>query len=69
VVRWVFGRTAASVAISGLPVRRRPAIISEIPFDIERLTGMLLADKANPSGYAMMTISEGAPCGGDGAGR
>jgi 6-phosphofructokinase len=37
------------------------AIISEVPFDIERLAGLLLADRAsNPSHYAMMTISEGA---------
>ncbi|MBI4260070.1 MAG: 6-phosphofructokinase [Actinobacteria bacterium] len=37
------------------------AIISEVPFDIERLAGFLMADKAaNPSSYAMMTISEGA---------
>jgi 6-phosphofructokinase 1 len=37
------------------------AIISEEPFDIDRLAGFLLADRAfNPSNYAMMTISEGA---------
>jgi ATP-dependent phosphofructokinase / diphosphate-dependent phosphofructokinase len=37
------------------------AIISEVPFDIEKLAGLLLADRAsNPSHYAMMTISEGA---------
>jgi 6-phosphofructokinase len=37
------------------------AIISEVPFDIERLAELLLQDKAeNPSSYAMMTISEGA---------
>jgi 6-phosphofructokinase 1 len=37
------------------------AIISEVPFDIEKLAGMLLSDRAsNPSHYAMMTISEGA---------
>jgi 6-phosphofructokinase 1 len=37
------------------------AIISEVPFDADRLAEMLLADKsANPSRYAMMTISEGA---------
>ena len=36
-------------------------MISEVPFDIDRLTSLLMADKAaNPSGYAMMTISEGA---------
>ena len=37
------------------------AIISEIPFDIDRLAEMLVADRAaNPSHYAMVTISEGA---------
>jgi 6-phosphofructokinase len=37
------------------------AVISEVPFDIERLAGLLLEDKhANPSGYAMVTVSEGA---------
>jgi 6-phosphofructokinase 1 len=37
------------------------AVISEVPFDIERLAELLLADRAsNPSHYAMMTISEGA---------
>jgi len=37
------------------------AIISEVPFDIEKLAELLLQDKqANPSHYAIMTISEGA---------
>ncbi len=37
------------------------AIISEVPFDAERLAALLLEDKrANPSNYAIMTISEGA---------
>ena len=37
------------------------AVISEVPFDVERLASLLLADKAaNPSNYAMVTISEGA---------
>lgn len=37
------------------------AIISEVPFDPEKLAAMLLRDKrSNPSNYAMMTISEGA---------
>ena len=36
-------------------------LISEVPFDIDRLCEMLLRDRArNPSNYAMMTISEGA---------
>ncbi|GAB4282463.1 MAG: 6-phosphofructokinase [Deferrisomatales bacterium] len=42
------------------------AIISEVPFDPERVAALILEDKrANPSNYAMITISEGArPVGG-----
>ncbi|MCB9453154.1 MAG: ATP-dependent 6-phosphofructokinase, partial [Anaerolineaceae bacterium] len=37
------------------------ALISEVPFDIERLAKLVLEDKAsNPSNYAMVTVSEGA---------
>ena len=37
------------------------AIISEVPFDLDRLIGFLVEDKKNsPSHYALMTISEGA---------
>jgi 6-phosphofructokinase 1 len=37
------------------------AIISEVPFDPERLARLLAQDKAaNPSNYSMVTISEGA---------
>jgi 6-phosphofructokinase len=37
------------------------AIISEVPFDIERLAHQLAEDRRkNPSNYAIMTISEGA---------
>jgi 6-phosphofructokinase len=37
------------------------AIISEIPFDMDRLCKLLVADRnASPSHYAMVTISEGA---------
>jgi len=58
----VFGRysgetSLVSAYLSGV----ERAIISEVPFDIERLAGQLMRDKAaNPSNYAMMTISEGA---------
>ena len=43
------------------------AVISEVPFDVERLASLLMDDKrANPSNYSMMTISEGATiAGGD----
>ncbi|MEJ2365255.1 MAG: 6-phosphofructokinase [Deltaproteobacteria bacterium] len=37
------------------------AIISEVPFDPERLARLIMEDKrTNPSNYAMLTISEGA---------
>ena len=37
------------------------AVISEVPVDIDTLAALLVDDrKANPSGYAIMTISEGA---------
>ncbi len=37
------------------------AIISEVPFDVNKLAHLLLEDKRNnPSNYAIMTISEGA---------
>ena len=37
------------------------AVISEVPVNVEKLAGLLTADKeANPSNYAMVTISEGA---------
>lgn len=37
------------------------ALISEVPFDIERLAKLVLEDKGtNPSNYAMVTVSEGA---------
>ncbi len=58
----VFGRysgetSLVSAYLSGVD----RAIISEVPFDIERLARLLMEDRdANPSRYAMMTISEGA---------
>ena len=37
------------------------ALISEVPFDPERLAALVMADKRdNPSNYAMVTVSEGA---------
>ncbi|HSR43765.1 MAG TPA: 6-phosphofructokinase [Acidimicrobiia bacterium] len=37
------------------------ALISEVPFDIDRLAAFLVEDRArNPSKYAILTISEGA---------
>jgi len=37
------------------------AIIAEVPFDPEKLSGLILKDKRdNPKNYAMIAISEGA---------
>jgi len=37
------------------------AVISEVPFDVDRLGRLLIQDKhSNPSNYAMVTVSEGA---------
>jgi len=58
----VFGRysgetSLVSAYLSGV----ERAIISEVPFDVEKLAQLLMDDKrSNPSRYAMMTISEGA---------
>jgi 6-phosphofructokinase 1 len=58
----VFGRysgetSLVSAYLSGV----ERAIISEVPFDVEKLASLLMDDKRkNPSRYAMMTISEGA---------
>jgi 6-phosphofructokinase len=58
----VFGRysgetSLVSAYLSGVD----RAVISEVPFDIDKLGELLMTDKrANPSNYAMMTISEGA---------
>jgi 6-phosphofructokinase len=58
----VFGRysgetSLVSAYLSGVD----RAIISEVPFDIDKLARLLSEDKrANPSRYAVMTISEGA---------
>lgn len=43
------------------------AVISEVPFDLDRLMNFLVQDRErNPSHYAIMTISEGAyPIGGE----
>jgi 6-phosphofructokinase 1 len=58
----VFGRysgetSLVSAYLSGMD----RAIISEVPFDVEKLAQLLVDDKRkNPSRYAMTTISEGA---------
>jgi 6-phosphofructokinase len=58
----VFGRYSGETSlISAYLAGVERAVISEVPFDVERLAGLLMSDRAsNPSRYAMMTISEGA---------
>jgi ATP-dependent phosphofructokinase / diphosphate-dependent phosphofructokinase len=58
----LFGRYCGETSlISGYLAGVDRVVISEVPFDIERLAEFLVADRrANPSRYAMLTISEGA---------
>lgn len=58
----LFGRNSGETSlISAYLSYVDRAIITEVPFDIERLCKMLMEDKhGNPSNYALMTISEGA---------
>jgi 6-phosphofructokinase 1 len=58
----LFGRHSGETSlISAYLAGVDRAIISEVPFDIEKLAHLLMEDKKrNPSHYAMMTISEGA---------
>jgi 6-phosphofructokinase 1 len=58
----VFGRYSGETSlVSAYLAGVDRAIISEVPFEIDRLADLLMRDKrANPSNYAMMTISEGA---------
>lgn len=58
----LFGRNSGETSlISAYLSYVDRAIISEVPFDIERLAEFLISDKrSNPSNYCMMTISEGA---------
>jgi 6-phosphofructokinase len=58
----LFGRYSGETAlVTAYLAGVERAIISEVPFNIDRLADLLLRDKAtNPSNYAMVTISEGA---------
>jgi 6-phosphofructokinase 1 len=58
----LFGRNSGETSlISSYLAGVDRSIISEVPFDPERLAELVMADKdANPSNYAMVTISEGA---------
>ncbi|KJS29886.1 MAG: phosphofructokinase [Desulfatitalea sp. BRH_c12] len=58
----LFGRYCGETSlIAGYLAGVDRVVISEVPFDIERLSRFLIEDRrGNPSRYAMMTISEGA---------
>jgi len=58
----LFGRNSGETSlISSYLAGVDRSIISEVPFDPEKLANLILKDKRdNPSNYAMVTISEGA---------
>ena len=58
----LFGRNSGETSlISAYLAYVDRALISEVPFDIDRLVGYLSEDKRNnPSNYAIVTVSEGA---------
>lgn len=58
----LFGRYSGETAlITAYLASADRAVIPEVPFDDQRLAELALADKRdNPSGYAMIVISEGA---------
>lgn len=58
----LFGRNSGETSlISSYLAGVDRALISEVPFDPERLAEQVLRDKrSNPSNYAMVTVSEGA---------
>ena len=58
----LFGRNSGETAlISGYLAGADRVLISEVPFDLDRLAAQVLADKAaNPSNYAVIVVSEGA---------
>ncbi|MEA3334606.1 MAG: 6-phosphofructokinase [Chloroflexota bacterium] len=58
----LFGRNSGETSlIASYLAHADRAVISEVPFDIDKLSGLLVHDKLNnPSSYAILTISEGA---------
>ncbi len=58
----LFGRNSGETSlISAYCAHVDRAIISEVPFDVDKLASLLMKDKGrNPSNYCIMTISEGA---------
>ena len=64
----LFGRNSGETSlIASYLANVDRAVISEVPFDVEKLANMVASDyDRNPSKYALVTISEGAiPKGGD----
>jgi len=58
----LFGRNSGETSlISSYLAGVDRALISEVPFDSEKLADLVMRDKrSNPSNYAMVTVSEGA---------
>lgn len=58
----LFGRNSGETAlISAYLANADRALISEVPFDVEKLAQLITEDRANnPSNYAIIAISEGA---------
>ena len=58
----LFGRNSGETSlITALLAHVDRAVISEVPFDINKLADFLVDDKRrNPSNYSIMTVSEGA---------
>jgi 6-phosphofructokinase 1 len=58
----LFGRNCGETAlISGYLAGADRVLISEVPFDVDKLASLILADKSvNPANYAMIVVSEGA---------
>jgi 6-phosphofructokinase len=58
----LFGRNSGETSlISAYLAYVDRAVITEVPFNVEKLANFLMEDKrANPSNYSIMTISEGA---------
>jgi 6-phosphofructokinase 1 len=58
----LFGRNSGETAlVAAYLADADRALISEVPFDIEKLATMVVRDRnANPSNYAIVVVSEGA---------
>lgn len=58
----LFGRNSGETAlISGYLAGADRVLISEVPFDVDKLAELVMADKSvNPANYAVIVVSEGA---------